>query len=86
MAAHLDGSHGTLVCRGTLVEKHWNREITESQYLTLIVETELASNIVIFVIDNGVCSERLSHHGYFFKLLSIIFFVFLNFFQPFSPS
>ena len=25
LAAHLEGAHGTLVCRGTPVEKHWSR-------------------------------------------------------------
>ena len=23
LAAHLEGAHGTLICRGTPVEKHW---------------------------------------------------------------
>ncbi len=40
LAAHLEGTHGAQVCRGTLVEKHWSKHTLTIEY---IVACELIS-------------------------------------------
>jgi hypothetical protein len=34
LAAHLEGAHGTLVCRDTPVEKHWRKYSSLTSFLS----------------------------------------------------